>query len=109
MKFSVPRTLALTWDFALEHYRENEKTKGPLYGFVEALVSSFLDSTAGLVAEAGTGAVAVSGSGASAVAGAGASAGQEGDKRAISEGQPFMIYSGGRKVPSPAQKQKSFR
>ena len=50
MKFSVPRTLALTWDFALEHYRENEKTKGPLYGFVEALVSSFLDSTADLAA-----------------------------------------------------------
>ncbi|MGV8123793.1 MAG: hypothetical protein AB2L14_28935 [Candidatus Xenobiia bacterium LiM19] len=79
MKFSVPRTLALTWDFALEHYRENEKTKGPLYGFVEALVSSFLDSTAGLVA------------------GAGASAGQEGDKRAESEDGPATV--GGREVP----------
>ncbi|MGV8119955.1 MAG: HNH endonuclease [Candidatus Xenobiia bacterium LiM19] len=50
MKFNVPRTLALTWDFALEHFRENDKTKGPLYGFVEALVSSFLDSTADLAA-----------------------------------------------------------
>ncbi|MGV8125489.1 MAG: hypothetical protein AB2L14_37570 [Candidatus Xenobiia bacterium LiM19] len=79
MKFSVPRTLALSWDFALEHYRENEKTKGPLYGFVEALVSSFLDSTAGLVARAG------------------ASAGQEGDKRAVSEGGPAT--AGGREVP----------
>jgi len=50
MKFNVPRTLALTWDFALEHFRENDKTKGPLYGFVEALVSCFLDSTADLAA-----------------------------------------------------------
>jgi hypothetical protein len=50
MKFNVPRTLALTWDFALEHFRENDKTKGPLYGFVEALVSCFLDSTADLTA-----------------------------------------------------------
>ncbi|MGV8122320.1 MAG: hypothetical protein AB2L14_21370 [Candidatus Xenobiia bacterium LiM19] len=50
MKFNVPRTLALTWDFALEHFRENDRTKGPLYGFVEALVSSFLDSTADLAA-----------------------------------------------------------
>ena len=109
MKFSVPRTLALTWDFALEHYRENEKTKGPLYGFVEALVSSFLDSTAGLVAgtgigaEAGTAAVAgagsggVSGSGASAVVGVGASAGKENDKRAISEDGPAIAR--GREVP----------
>ncbi|MGV8124512.1 MAG: hypothetical protein AB2L14_32595 [Candidatus Xenobiia bacterium LiM19] len=115
MKFSVPRTLALSWDFALEHYRENEKTKGPLYGFVEALVSSFLDSTAGLVApkeaegedgaggvagtgaEAGTAAAVVSGSGSSAVAGAGASAGQEGDKRAVSEDGPAIV--GGREVP----------
>ncbi|MGV8118691.1 MAG: hypothetical protein AB2L14_02895 [Candidatus Xenobiia bacterium LiM19] len=113
MKFSVPRTLALTWDFALEHYRENEKTKGPLYGFVEALVASFLDSTAGLVApkEAEGEAGAVSGSGASAgagaglfagagaglFAGAGASAGQEGDKRAVSEDGPAI--AGGREVP----------
>jgi len=81
MKFSVPRTLALTWDFALEHYRENEKTKGPLYGFLEALVSSFLDSTAGLVARAGTGAGAVSGSGAGAVDGAGAGAGRRAGRR----------------------------
>ncbi|MHC9543525.1 MAG: HNH endonuclease [Vulcanimicrobiota bacterium] len=53
MKFNVPRTLALTWDFALEHYRENEKTKGPLYGFVEALIASFLDSTADLAVSEG--------------------------------------------------------
>ncbi|MGV8121681.1 MAG: hypothetical protein AB2L14_18120 [Candidatus Xenobiia bacterium LiM19] len=119
MKFSVPRTLALTWDFALEHYRENEKTKGPLYGFVEALVASFLDSTAGLVAPkepegedgaggvagtvagttavVGTGSAGVSGSGASVVVGAGASAGQEGDKRAVSEDGPATV--GGREVP----------
>jgi len=115
MKFSVPRTLALSWDFALEHYRENEKTKGPLYGFVEALVSSFLDSTAGLVApkgveggdgaggvagtgaEAGTAAAVVSGSGASVVAGAGASAGKENDKRAVSEDGVATV--GGREVP----------
>jgi len=50
MKFSVSRTIALTWDFALEHFRENDRTNGPLYSFVEALVSSFLDSTADLVA-----------------------------------------------------------
>jgi hypothetical protein len=50
MKLNVPRTLALTWDFALEHFRENDRTKGPLYGFVEALVSCFLDSTADLAA-----------------------------------------------------------
>jgi hypothetical protein len=50
MKFNVPRTLALTWDFALEHFKENGKTNGPLYGFVEALVSSFLDSTADIAA-----------------------------------------------------------
>ena len=49
MKFNVPRTLALTWDFALEIYRENERTKSSVYGFVEALVSGFLDSTADLV------------------------------------------------------------
>ncbi|MGV8118355.1 MAG: hypothetical protein AB2L14_01190 [Candidatus Xenobiia bacterium LiM19] len=125
MKFSVPRTLALTWDFALEHYRENEKTKGPLYGFVEALVSSFLDSTAGLVAPkepeggaeavsvaetggvagtgagAGTAAVAVTGAGTGAEgvsgSGAGASAGQEGGKRALSEDGPAT--AGGREVP----------
>ncbi|MGV8120550.1 MAG: hypothetical protein AB2L14_12390 [Candidatus Xenobiia bacterium LiM19] len=48
MKFNVPRTLALTWDFALEIYRENERTKSPVYGFVEALVSGFLDLTADL-------------------------------------------------------------
>jgi len=53
MKFNLPGTLALIWDFALEHFRENEKTKGPLYGFVEALVSSFLDSTADLAASEG--------------------------------------------------------
>ena len=46
MKFNVPRTLALTWDFALELYRENERTKGPVYGFVEDLVAGFMDSTA---------------------------------------------------------------
>jgi len=49
MKFNVPRTLALTWDFSLEIYRENERTKSSVYGFVEALVSGFLDSTADLV------------------------------------------------------------
>ncbi|MGV8125302.1 MAG: hypothetical protein AB2L14_36600 [Candidatus Xenobiia bacterium LiM19] len=93
MKFSVPRTLALTWDFALEHYRENEKTKGPLYGFVEALVSSFLDSTAGLVAGAG----AVAGAGSAAVSGSRASAGKENDKRAIYEDGPAIV--GGRELP----------
>jgi len=115
MKFSVPRSLALTWDFALEHYRENEKTKGPLYGFVEALVSSFLDSTAGLVApkeaEGGAGAVAegeasavawagpgtVAGAGAGAEAGLVAGAGQEDDKRAVSEDGPAI--AGGRELP----------
>ncbi|MGV8125524.1 MAG: hypothetical protein AB2L14_37755 [Candidatus Xenobiia bacterium LiM19] len=50
MKFNVPRTLALTWDFALEHFKENDRTNGPLYVFVEVLVSSFLDSTADLAA-----------------------------------------------------------
>jgi hypothetical protein len=49
MKFNVPRTLALTWDFALEHFRENGKTNGPVYGFVEELVAGFMDSTADLV------------------------------------------------------------
>lgn len=39
MKFNVPRTLALTLDFALEHFRENDRTKGPLYSFVEAKTS----------------------------------------------------------------------
>ncbi|MHC9542260.1 MAG: hypothetical protein AB9903_22350 [Vulcanimicrobiota bacterium] len=48
MTFKVPRTLALTWDFALEHFREKERTKGPVYGFVEALVAGFLASTADL-------------------------------------------------------------
>ncbi|MHC9538760.1 MAG: hypothetical protein AB9903_04510 [Vulcanimicrobiota bacterium] len=53
MKFNVPRTLALTWDFALEHFREKERTKGPVYGFVEALVAGFLASTADLASSAG--------------------------------------------------------
>ncbi|MHC9541412.1 MAG: hypothetical protein AB9903_18060 [Vulcanimicrobiota bacterium] len=53
MKFNVPRTLALTWDFALEHFRERERTKGPVYGFVEALVAGFLASTADLASSAG--------------------------------------------------------
>ncbi|MGV8119347.1 MAG: HNH endonuclease [Candidatus Xenobiia bacterium LiM19] len=46
MKFNVPRTLALTWDFALEHFRENWRTKGPVYAFVEELVAGFMDLTA---------------------------------------------------------------
>jgi hypothetical protein len=49
MKFNVPRTLALTWDFALEHFRENRRTKGPVYAFVEELVAGFMDSTADIV------------------------------------------------------------
>ena len=49
MKFDVPRTLALTWDFALEHFRENRRTKGPVYAFVEELMAGFMDSTADIV------------------------------------------------------------
>ncbi|MHC9542456.1 MAG: hypothetical protein AB9903_23340 [Vulcanimicrobiota bacterium] len=53
MTFKVPRTLALTWDFALEHFREKERTKGPVYGFVEALVAGFLASTTDLASSVG--------------------------------------------------------
>ena len=48
----------LTWDFALEHFRERERTKGPVYGFVEALVAGFLASTADLESTAGPASVA---------------------------------------------------
>ena len=49
MKFDLPSTLALTWDFAIEHFRENRRTKGPVYAFVEELVAGFMDSTADIV------------------------------------------------------------
>lgn len=93
MKLNVPSALALTWDFALEHFRENEKTKGPLYGFVEALVSCFLDSTADLVASEEPASDAAAG----LEAGSGTCIRLEGDEGAVSAGGP--AFAGGREVP----------
>jgi hypothetical protein len=93
MKFNVPHTLALTWDFALEHFKENDKTNGPLYGFVEALVSSFLDSTADLVASRGL----VHDGEANSEKGSASSEEPEGDTGAVSESGPAFV--GGREVP----------
>ncbi|MDQ7823847.1 MAG: HNH endonuclease signature motif containing protein, partial [Candidatus Eremiobacteraeota bacterium] len=42
--FSVPPSLALTWDFALSLFRDREHYDGPLSGFVEALLANFLAS-----------------------------------------------------------------
>ncbi|MDQ7826596.1 MAG: hypothetical protein RDV48_27585, partial [Candidatus Eremiobacteraeota bacterium] len=44
MYFSVPPSLALTWDFALSLFRDREHYDGPLSGFVEALLANFLAS-----------------------------------------------------------------
>ncbi|MDQ7824000.1 MAG: HNH endonuclease signature motif containing protein [Candidatus Eremiobacteraeota bacterium] len=42
--FSVPPSLALTWDFALSLFRDREHYDGPLARFVEALLANFLAS-----------------------------------------------------------------
>ncbi|MDQ7826193.1 MAG: HNH endonuclease signature motif containing protein, partial [Candidatus Eremiobacteraeota bacterium] len=42
--FSVPPSLALTWDFALSLFRDKEHYDGPVAGFVEALLANFLAS-----------------------------------------------------------------
>jgi len=111
MKFNVPRTLALTWDFALEHFRENDKTNGPLYGFVEALVSSFLGSTADLVAsekpvsdseltaasELKYGTEPEADAGAYTMAGSSGCARLEGNEEAEFEDGPAFV--GGREIP----------
>ncbi|MDQ7822381.1 MAG: HNH endonuclease signature motif containing protein [Candidatus Eremiobacteraeota bacterium] len=44
MYFSVPPSLALTWDFALSLFRDKEHYDGPVSGFVEALLANFLAS-----------------------------------------------------------------
>ncbi|MDQ7823351.1 MAG: HNH endonuclease signature motif containing protein [Candidatus Eremiobacteraeota bacterium] len=42
--FSVPPSLALTWDFALSLFQDREHYDGPVSGFVEALLANFLAS-----------------------------------------------------------------
>ncbi|MDQ7821552.1 MAG: HNH endonuclease signature motif containing protein [Candidatus Eremiobacteraeota bacterium] len=44
MYFSVPPSLALTWDFALSFFRDKEHYDGPMAGFVEALLANYLAS-----------------------------------------------------------------
>ncbi|MHC9544032.1 MAG: HNH endonuclease [Vulcanimicrobiota bacterium] len=44
MDFRVSHTLALIWDFALQHFRDKEHYNGPVSTFVEALLSGWITS-----------------------------------------------------------------
>ncbi|MDQ7821260.1 MAG: HNH endonuclease signature motif containing protein [Candidatus Eremiobacteraeota bacterium] len=44
MYFTVPPSLALTWDFALSLFRDKEHYDGPSAGFVEAMLANFMAS-----------------------------------------------------------------
>ena len=44
MDFRVSHTLALIWDFALQHFRDKEHYNGPVSAFVEALLAGWITS-----------------------------------------------------------------